>query len=111
MTFISEAIVQAIDLTNKYSRFFHTNALYVFTDGKSEPYSPKWPKKKRDAIKKRDAKNFKRISLFGKDHGLNIWLGVLKWDAFDDAKSLVKNIGISVQSLTRVICLMRKISL
>ena len=27
LTFISEAIVQAIDLTNKYSKFFHTNAL------------------------------------------------------------------------------------
>ena len=93
LTFISEAIVQAIDLTNKYSRFFHTNALYVFTDGKSEPYSPKWPKKKIAATKARDAKNFKKISLFGKNNGLNIWLGVLKWDAFDDAKSLVKNIG------------------
>ena len=93
LTFISEAIVQAIDLTNKYSRFFHTNALYVFTDGKSEPYSPKWPKKKIDATKARDVKNFKKISLFGKNNGLNIWLGVLKWDAFDDAKSLVKNIG------------------
>ncbi len=93
LTFISEAIVQAIDLTNKYSKFFHTNALYVFTDGKSEPYSPKWPKKRIDATKARDAKNFKKISLSGKDNGLNIWLGVLKWDAFDDAKSLVKNIG------------------
>jgi hypothetical protein len=74
LTFISEAIVQAIDLTNKYSRFFHTNALYVFTDGKSEPYSPKWPKKKIDATKAKDAKNFKKISLFGKNNELNIWL-------------------------------------
>jgi hypothetical protein len=93
LTFISEAIVQAIDFKNKYSRFFHTNAIYVFTDGKSEPYSAKWPKGKIEARKKRDAQNFKKISVVGKDPALNIWLGVLKWQAFDDAKSLVKNMG------------------
>ena len=93
LTFISEAIVRAADFTKKYSQFFHTNALFVFTDGKSEPYSAKWPKHKIEARKKRDIENFKKISLFGKDRALNIWLGVLKWQAFNDAKSLVKNMG------------------
>lgn len=93
LTFISEAIVQAIDFTKKYSEFFHTGALYVFTDGKSEPFSPKWPKKKIDVRKKRDKDNFQKIGLIGTNQGLNVWLGVLKWEAFDDAKSLVKNIG------------------
>ena len=93
LTFISEAIVQAIDLANKYRQFFHTNALYVFTDGKSEPYSPKWPKSRIDAAKARDKKNFQKISLLEKDQGLNVWVGVLKWEAFTDARSLVKNMG------------------
>ncbi len=93
LTFISEAIVRATDFTSKYSQFFHTNALFLFTDGKSEPYSAKWPKDKIEARKKRDMNNFKKISLFGKDHALNVWLGVLKWEAFDDAKSLVKKMG------------------
>jgi len=93
LTFISEAIVRATDFTSKYSQFFQTNALFVFTDGKSEPYSAKWPKHKINARKKRDMENFKKISLFGKDHALNVWLGVLKWEAFDDAKSLVKKMG------------------
>jgi hypothetical protein len=93
LTFISEAIVQAMEITNKYSKFFHTNALYIFTDGKSEPYSLKWSKKKIKARKKRDLDNFKKISLSGKEHGLNVWLGVLKWEAFEDAKKLVKNMG------------------
>jgi Mg-chelatase subunit ChlD len=63
LTFISEAIVQAMEITNKYSKFFHTNALYVFTDGKSEPYSVKWSKEKIKARKKRDLDNFNKISL------------------------------------------------
>ena len=93
LTFISEAIVQAVDFTHKYKQFFHTNALYVFTEGKSEPYSTKWPKKKISAVKARDEKNFNKISQMGKEQGLNVWVGVLKWEAFDDAKSLVKNMG------------------
>ena len=93
LTFISEAIVQAIDVSGKYNEFFHTNALYIFTDGKSDPYSPKWSKEKIEARKKRDQENFKKISLSGKEHGLNVWLGVLKWEAFDDAKSFVKKMG------------------
>ena len=93
LTFISEAIVRAIDFKNKYSQFFQTNAIYVFTDGKSEPYSAKWPKHKIEARKKRDTQNFKKISVVGKDPGLNIWLGVLKWQAFNDAKSLVGKMG------------------
>jgi hypothetical protein len=93
LTFISEAIVQAIDLVKKYDQFFDTNALYVFTDGKSEPYSPKWSKGKIRDRKRRNVENFKKIFLVGKEHGLNIWLGVLKWDAFDDAKSFVKKMG------------------
>ncbi len=93
LTFISEAIVQAIEITNKYSKFFHTNALYVFTDGKSEPYSLKWSKEKIKARKKRDLDNFNKISLSGKEHGLNVWLGILKWEAFEDAKKFVKNMG------------------
>jgi hypothetical protein len=93
LTFISEAIVQAVDFTHKYKQFFQTNALYVFTDGKSEPYSTKWPKKKINAVKARDEENFKKISQMGKAQGLNVWVGVLKWEAFDDAKSLVKNMG------------------
>jgi len=93
LTFISEAIVQAIDVSGKYDEFFHTNALYIFTDGKSDPYSLKWSKKKIEARKKRDKENFKKISLSGKEHGLNVWLGVLKWEAFDDAKTFVKKMG------------------
>lgn len=93
LTFISEAIVQSIDVVDKYKQFFHTNALYVFTDGKSEPYSPKWSKQKITATKKRDTENFQKISLAGKDSGLNVWLGVLKWEAFDDAKALVNRMG------------------
>ena len=93
LTFISEAIVQAIDVVGKYDKFFHTNALYVFTDGKSEPYSPKWSSERIEARKKRDMKNFQRISLAGNEHGLNVWLGVLKWEAFEDARSLVKRMG------------------
>jgi len=93
LTFISEAIVQSQEIIQKYNKFFHTNALYVFTDGKSEPYSEKWPKEKIAARKKRDQDNFAKISLSGKDHGLNIWLGILKWEAFEDAKKLVKNMG------------------
>ena len=93
LTFISEAIVQAIDVVGKYDKFFHTNALYVFTDGKSEPYSPKWSSKRIEARKKRDMKNFKRISLAGNEHDLNVWVGVLKWEAFEDAKSLVNRMG------------------
>jgi hypothetical protein len=93
LTFISEAIVQAMEITNKYSKFFHTNAIYIFTDGKSEPYSLKWSKKKIKARKKRDLNNLKKISLSGKEYGLNVWLGVLKWEAFEDAKKFVKNMG------------------
>jgi hypothetical protein len=93
LTFISEAIVQAVDLTHKYREFFHTNALYVFTDGKSEPYSNKWPKAKIEARRTRDKENFKKISLSGNDKGLNVWLGVLKWEAFNDAQSFVKKMG------------------
>ena len=93
LTFISEAVVKAMEITNKYSKFFDTNALYVFTDGKSEPYSLKWPAEKIKARKKRDLENFNKISLSGKEHGLNVWLGVLKWEAFEDAKKLVKNMG------------------
>ena len=55
LTFISEAIVQAVEVSGKYDKFFHTNALYIFTDGKSEPYSSKWSKAKIAARKKRDA--------------------------------------------------------
>ncbi len=93
LTFVSEAIVRAIDIIDKYDEFFYTNALYVFTDGKSDPYSLKWSKKKVDTRKKRDLENFNRISLVGKDNGTNVWVGVLKWEAFNDAKSLVKRIG------------------
>jgi Mg-chelatase subunit ChlD len=93
LTFISEAIVQSMDVIDKYRQFFHTNALYVFTDGKSEPYSPKWSKRKIAVRKKRDTENFQKISLAGKDSGLNVWLGVLKWEAFEDAKSLVNRMG------------------
>ena len=93
LTFISESIVQGIDVVKKYDKFFHTNALYVFTDGKSEPYSPKWPPEKIEDRKKRDMENFQRISLAGKDPGLNVWIGVLKWEAFEDARSLVSRIG------------------
>jgi len=93
LTFISEAIVRAANFADKYSQFFHTRALFVFTDGKSEPYSAKWSKDKIEARKKRDMANFKKISLFGKDQALNVWLGVLKWEAFNDAKSLVRNMG------------------
>ena len=93
LTFISEAIVQALDVVSKYDKFFHTNALYVFTDGKSEPYSPKWPAEKIEARKKRDLENFQRISVAGNDDGLNVWIGVLKWEAFDDARSLVNRVG------------------
>jgi hypothetical protein len=93
LTFISEAIVQSVDFTEKYSKFFHTNALYVFTDGKSEPYSNKWPNEKREARKKRDMENFKRISLLGRGNELNVWVGVLRWEAFNDAKSLVSKMG------------------
>ncbi|MFQ5779727.1 MAG: vWA domain-containing protein [Nitrospiria bacterium] len=93
LTFISESIVRAIEITNKYNKFFHTNALYVFTDGQSEPYSPKWPKEKIEARKKQDQANFNKISLSGKEHGLNVWLGVLKWEAFKDAKKLVDKMG------------------
>ena len=93
LTFISESIVQGIDVVKKYDKFFHTNALYVFTDGKSEPYSPKWPSEKIEDRKKRDMENFQRISLAGKDPKLNVWIGVLKWEAFEDARSLVSRIG------------------
>jgi len=93
LTFISEAIVQSIDFTEKYSKFFHTNALYIFTDGKSEPYSNKWPNEKRELRKKRDMENFKKISLLGRDDELNVWVGVLRWEAFNDAKSLVTKMG------------------
>lgn len=93
LTFISEAIVQATDFAGQYSKFFHTNALYVFTDGKSEPYSNKWSKEKKEARKKKDMANFKKISLLGREHELNVWLGVLKWEAFNDAKSLVAKLG------------------
>ena len=93
LTFISEAIVQGIDVVKKYDKFFHTNALYVFTDGKSEPYSPKWSPEKIEARKKRDMENFQKISLAGNDPGLNVWIGVLKWEAFEDARSLVSRMG------------------
>jgi hypothetical protein len=93
LTFTSEAMVQAIDFMKKYSQFFHTNALYVFTDGKSEPYSPKWSNEKIEASKKRNRENFKKISLSGQDHEMNIWVGVLKWEAFNDAKSFVNKMG------------------
>ena len=93
LTFISEAIVQAIEMAGKYDQFFHTNALYIFTDGKSEPYSLKWPKDRILARKKQDQENFQKISLSGKEQGLNIWLGILKWEAFDDAKTFVKKMG------------------
>jgi hypothetical protein len=93
LTFISESIVQGLDVVDKYDKFFHTNALYVFTDGKSEPYSPKWPAAKIKATKKRDAENLQRISLAGKDPRLNVWIGVLKWEAFEDARSFVSHLG------------------
>jgi len=93
LTFISESIVQGLDVVQKYDKFFHTNALYVFTDGKSEPYSPKWPPEKIEDRKKRDMENFQRISLAGKDPRLNVWIGVLKWEAFEDARSLVSRLG------------------
>ena len=93
LTFISEAIVKASDFTKQYSNFFHTNALYVFTDGKSEPYSNKWPAKKRELRKKRDKENFMKISQLGRGDDLNVWLGVLRWEAFNDAKSLVTKMG------------------
>ena len=93
LTFISEAVVRATDLVEKYNQFFDTNAVYVFTDGKSEPYSPKWPAERIEKRKKRDTENFQKISLINKAQGLNVWLGVLKWEAFDDAKSLVARVG------------------
>jgi Mg-chelatase subunit ChlD len=93
LTFISEAIVRSMDFTDKYKEFFDTSALYVFTDGKSEPYSPKWTEEKIALAKKKDQENFNKISLAGTDHGLNIWLGVLKWEAFNDANALVKRMG------------------
>ncbi|MBW2072279.1 MAG: VWA domain-containing protein [Deltaproteobacteria bacterium] len=93
LTFISEAIVKAVDVVNKYDKFFPTNALYVFTDGKSEPYSPRWPRKKIQQRKKRDAENFRKIALAGRNKGLNVWVGVLKWAAFKDARSLVGSMG------------------
>ncbi len=93
LTFISEAIVQAIKHIEKYNKFFDTNALYIFTDGKSEPYSQKWPEDKIKARKKRDEGNLKRISLAGNNKRLNIWLGVLKWAAYNDAKSFVEKMG------------------
>ena len=93
LTFISEAVVQAFDVVNKYDKFFHTNALYVFTDGKSEPYSLKWPAEKIEARKKRDLENFQNIALAGNDNGLNVWIGVLKWEAIEDARSLVNRMG------------------
>ena len=93
LTFISEAVVKAVQFTETYDQFFKTNALYVFTDGKSEPYSDKWPKAKIEKRKKKDAENFAKISLFKKDRELNVWLGVLKWEAFADAESLVKRMG------------------
>jgi hypothetical protein len=93
LTFISEAIVQAFQFTEKYGKFFHTNALYVFTDGKSEPYSDKWPKERKEVRKKRDVENLKKISLLGREDGLNVWMGVLRWEAFNDAKSLVAKMG------------------
>ena len=37
--------------------------------------------------------NFQKISLISKAQGLNVWFGVLKWEAFDDAKSLVAKVG------------------
>ena len=95
LTFISEAIVKAVHFTEKYNQFFQTNALYVFTDGKSEPYSIKWPTDKIEKAKKKDAANFKKIAQLKHDQGLNVWLGVLKWEAFADAKSLVAQMGES----------------
>ena len=93
LTFISDAIVKASDFTRQYSNFFHTNALYVFTDGKSDPYSKKWPAKKRELRKKKDMENFQKISQLGRFDELNVWLGVLRWEAFNDAKSLVTKMG------------------
>ena len=93
LTFVSEAVVKAHDLVGKYNQFFHTNAIYVFTDGKSEPYSPKWPADRIEKRKKRDMENFQKISAISKAQGLNVWFGVLKWEAFDDAKSLVAKVG------------------
>lgn len=93
LTFISEAIVQAINFAIKYNQFFDTNAVYVFTDGRSEPYSPKWPPGKIAIRKKQDMDNFKKISLSGKDQRLNVWVGVLRWEAIGDAKSLVRSLG------------------
>ncbi len=93
LTFISEAVVRATDLVEKYNQFFHTNAVYVFTDGKSEPYSPKWPADRIEKRKERDKENFQKISLISKTQGLNVWFGVLKWEAFDDARSLVARAG------------------
>ena len=95
LTFISEAIVQAIDFTNKYNKFFNANAVYVFTDGKSEPYSKKWSKSKIKARKAIDKENLKKIEFAEKNKGLNVWLGVLRWAAFNDAKSFVKRMGVS----------------
>ncbi|MBW2643381.1 MAG: hypothetical protein JRC89_08410 [Deltaproteobacteria bacterium] len=37
--------------------------------------------------------NFNKISLAGKNNKMNIWVGVLKWEAFSDAESLVEKIG------------------
>ncbi len=93
LTFISEAVVKAIRFAETYDEFFKTNALYVFTDGKSEPYSSKWPKDKIEKRKKIDADNFKIISAFKGDQALNVWLGVLKWEAYADAELLVKKMG------------------
>jgi hypothetical protein len=67
----------------------------VFTDGKSEPYSPKWPKARIEARKQQDAQNFEKISLQGQEQGLNVWVGVLKWEAYEDAESLVGRMGKS----------------
>jgi hypothetical protein len=40
-----------------------------------------------------DAENFKIISGFKGNQALNVWLGVLKWEAYADAESLVKRMG------------------
>lgn len=93
LTFVSEAIVRAVNFTEKYSKFFQTNSLYVFTDGKSEPYSVKWPKEKIEARKRKEAENLTKISILGQNNELNVWLGVLKWEAYEDARSLVEKMG------------------
>ncbi|MDY6844677.1 MAG: vWA domain-containing protein [Thermodesulfobacteriota bacterium] len=93
LTFISEAVVKGIEFSEKYNEFFSTSALYVFTDGKSEPYSQKLPEKEIEYRKKKDQENLAKISLSGKSNGLNVWLGILKWAAFEDGKSFVKKMG------------------